>query len=115
MGSPWTPGREGLVSGSPEIVVVPAHPDVRPGHDGTVIFEVRRLADGDLALPVFSAVSRLVATLGQNQPWVAIPLRNVQAIMGAAGVEQVVLDPDAQPDAWRWQEGDTEMLESRLP
>jgi hypothetical protein len=56
------------VSGSPEIVVVPAHPDVRPGHDGNVIFEVRRASDGDLALPVFSTVSRLVAVLGPQQP-----------------------------------------------
>jgi hypothetical protein len=115
VGSPWTPGREGLVSGSPEIVVVPARPDVRPGHDGDVVFEVRRMADGDVGLPVFSAVSRLVATLGHDQPWVAMPLRNVQAIMGAAGVERVVLDPDAQPGAWQWQERDVEMLEGRLP
>jgi hypothetical protein len=100
--------------GGATIVVVPAHPDVRPGHDGDVVFEVRRASDGDPALPVFSTVSRLVKALGHNQPWVAMPLRNIESIMGAAGVGRVLLDPEAGPGTWRWQEGDTEMLQDRL-
>jgi SseB protein N-terminal domain len=99
--------------GQPEVVIAPAHPDVRAGHRGDVIFEVRRASDGELALPVFSTVSRLVEVLGHEQPWVALPLRNVQQIMGAAGVGRVVLDPAAEPGTWRWQEEDIEMLRSR--
>jgi hypothetical protein len=78
-----------------------------------VIFEVRELPDGGQALPVFTTVKRLVATLGPDQPWVALPLRNIQAIMGGAGVPQVVIDPPVQPGAWRWQASDLRALERR--
>jgi SseB protein N-terminal domain len=97
----------------PEIVFAPAHPDTRPGHDGEVVFEVRRLTDGRQALPVFTTVERLVAALGREQPWVGLPLRNVQHIMGSAGVPSVVTDPDVEPGAWRWQRGDVEALRRR--
>ena len=100
-------------SGLPEIVVVPARPDIRPGHDSDVIFEVRQLSDGGRALPAFTTVERLVSTLGREQPWVALPLRNIQAIMGSAGVDRVVLDPEAEPGTWRWQASDIEALERR--
>jgi SseB protein N-terminal domain len=94
----------------PEIVYAPAHQDIRPGHDGDVVFEVRRLADGRQALPVFTTVERLVAALGREQPWVALPLRNVQHLMGNAGVPCVVTDPGVEPGAWRWQVSDLEAL-----
>jgi hypothetical protein len=90
--------------GPPEVVVAPARPDIR---------EVRELSGGYRAMPVFSTVSRLVATLGPDQPWVALPLRNIQAIMGGAGVHTVVIDPRAEPGAWRWGAGDLRVLERR--
>lgn len=99
--------------GLPEIVIAPAHPDIRPGHDGDVIFEVREISDGGRALPVFTTVKRLTATLGPDQPWVALPLRNIQAIIGGAGVDRVLIDPQAQPGAWRWQASDLQDLERR--
>jgi hypothetical protein len=101
------------VGGLPQIVMAPARPDIRPGHDRDVVFEVRELSDGGRALPVFTTVKRLVATLGPDQPWVALPLRNIQAIMGGAGVDRVVIDPQAEPGAWRWQESDLQALEWR--
>jgi SseB protein N-terminal domain len=97
----------------PEIVFVPARPDVRPGHDADVIFEVRAASDGGRVLPVFSAVGALVSALGPRQPWVALPLRNLQKIMGGAGVDRIVLDPGADARAWRWQAADLEALERR--
>lgn len=99
--------------GLPEIVIAPARPDIRPGHNGDVIFEVREISDGGRALPVFTTVKRLVATLGPDQPWVALPLRNIQAIIGGAGVDRVLIDPLAQPGAWRWQASDLQALERR--
>ena len=91
----------------------PARPDVRPGHDTDVIFEVCRTSDGGRALPVFTAVERLVSALGPQQPWVALPLRNIQKIIGGAGVDRIVLDPDAESRAWRWQASDIQALERR--
>jgi SseB protein N-terminal domain len=103
------PGGGGL----PEIVFAPARPDVRPGHDVDVIFEVRAASDGGRILPVFSAVEALVSALGPQQPWVALPLRNIQKVMGGAGVDRIVLDPDAEARVWRWQAADLEALERR--
>jgi hypothetical protein len=94
----------------PEMVVAPARPDVREAHAGDVIFEVRRAADGGLILPVFTTVHGLVAALGPEQPWVVLPLRNIREIMGATGIGRVVLDPDAEPGAWRWQPSDIAAL-----
>jgi hypothetical protein len=99
--------------GLPEIVIAPARPDIRPGHDGDVVFEVREISGGGRAMPVFTTVMRLVATLGPDQPWVALPLRNLRAIMGGAGVDTVAIDPQAQPGAWRWQASDLQALERR--
>ena len=105
----WGPAGGGL----PEIVIAPARPDIRPGHDSDVIFEVRELGDGDRALPIFTTVKRLVTTLGPDQPWVALPLRNIRTIMGGAGVDRVVIDPQVRPGAWRWQASDLQALERR--
>jgi hypothetical protein len=87
--------------------------DVRLGHDADVVFEVRRASDGGRALPVFTTVERLVATLGPEQPWAALPLRNIQHLMSAAGVPTIVIDPGAEPGAWRWQMSDLEDLARR--
>jgi hypothetical protein len=106
-------GRSPAGGGLPQIVVVPARQDIRPGHEADVIFEVRQLADGGRALPAFTTVGRLVSVLGREQPWVALPLQNIQAIMGSAGVDRVVLDPRADPGAWRWRASDLEALERR--
>lgn len=106
-------GANGGLPGLPEIVLAPARPDVRPGHAADVVFEVHRLSDGGRALPVFTTVERLVTALGPEQPWVALPLRNLQHIMGAAGVPRIVVDPGAEPGTWRWKVSDIEELARR--
>ena len=79
-----------------------------------MVFEARRASDGELVMPVFSSLDRLTAALGVEQPWVALPLHNVQAIMGGTGVGRVLLDPEAEPGTRRWSAGDVEDLERRL-
>jgi hypothetical protein len=98
----------------PAIVFAPARPDIRADHRDGMILEVRRASDGGLALPVFSRLDLLTATLGPAQPWVALPLHNVQAILGGTEVDRVLLDPDAAPDTPRWDAGDVAELERRL-
>src|ERR1700733_2624731 len=88
----------------PELVFVPARPQVSGG-GRDVAYETRTLADGTVALPVYSTVTKLVAALGQYQPWMCLPLRTVQADMGKAGVHQLVVDAEVDTSAWRWQEG----------
>ena len=44
----------------------------------------------------------------------ALPLHNVQVILGGSGVDRVLVDPDAEPDARRWTDSDLEELERRL-
>lgn len=88
----------------PELVFVPARPQVSRG-SRDVAYETRTLADGTVALPVYSTVTKLVAALGHYQPWMCLPLRTVQADMGKAGVHRVVLDPAVDTSAWRWREG----------
>jgi hypothetical protein len=45
---------------------------------------------------------------------VALPLHNVQVIMGGSGIDRVLLDPDAEPGTQRWNDSDIEELERRL-
>ncbi len=107
-------GYAGRAGDLPAIVFAPARPDIRPDHRDEMVFEVRRASDGGLALPVFSRLDRLTAALGPDQPWVALPLHNVQVIMGSSGIDRVLLDPDAEPGTQRWSGSDIEELERRL-
>jgi hypothetical protein len=99
------------VDGTSPVVIAPARRDVRPGHGGDVVFEVRELPGRGRVMPAFSTAARLAAALGPNQPWVALPLANLQEIMGGAGVYTVVLDPQPEPGGWYWQESDLRALE----
>ena len=91
------------------IVVAPAHPALE--HDERdIVFELRESSGGAPVLPVFSSVPRLVEALGHAQPWVALPLSTVRELAGARGVHTVLLDPDVQPGAWRWDYDDLDRL-----
>jgi hypothetical protein len=97
----------------PEFVVAPAHPATGHGRSD-VVFEVRQGRGGAQVLPVFSTVRRLVEAMGSAQPWVVLPLQRAREIAGASGVNQVLLDPVAEPGAWQWQPGDLETLRRSL-
>lgn len=91
------------------IVVAPAHPAIE--HDERdIVFELRESLGGAPVLPVFSSVPRLVEALGHAQPWVALPLGTARELAGARGVPTVLLDPDVQPGAWRWDYDDLDQL-----
>lgn len=97
-----------------DYVYAPAHPVIRPTagsyDDRDVEFEVRAQPDGTRFLPVFTTLDRLIDALGPAQPWALLPLRAVRALMALADVPQVVLDPVADADAWRWQADDVVAL-----
>ena len=62
-------------------------------------------------LPVFSTTARLVQALGGAQPWVALPLHRLRELAERGGVHLVLLDPEVEPGAWRWQASDLERFE----
>jgi type III secretion system (T3SS) SseB-like protein len=95
------------------VVFVPAHPEVLDGREHPAA-EVRQRPDGRRELPVFSSLERLVQTLGQYQPWVALPLEKLQRAAYAAGVDRIPVDPAASPDAWRWDSEDLDELRGKL-
>lgn len=80
------------------LVAVPAHPGTRPGE---LTLEARREPQG-LLLPVFSSVRMLVTALGRSQPWAVMPLSRVGDLASAAGIDQIVFDPEIAADAWLW-------------
>lgn len=83
------------------LVHVPAHPRHAARPD-IVEYEVRRTADGDLVLPVFTTRKQLVRMLGPAQPWVAQPLENLERALAAAPTVRVVVDPATSQDLWTW-------------
>jgi hypothetical protein len=98
----------------PELVFVPARPQVS-GDARNVAYETRTLADGTVARPVYSTVTKLVAALGHYQPWMCLPLHTVRADMAKAGVHQIVVDAQVDTSAWRWREGGLRILADGLP
>lgn len=88
-----------------DVVFVPAHPRVKDGRKD-VVFEVRVLESGEAAGVAFTSTKHLVEALGPAQPWVAMPLKRLRELMGAAGVGDVVVNPSVPQDAVRWQPAD---------
>jgi hypothetical protein len=90
------------------LVYVPAHPRVTDyGKDIGV--ELRGTDDGELAGIAFSSLERLVAALGEYQPWVAMERDRFTAVVGAAGAPFVCVDP-ALEMVQRWSAADVERL-----
>ncbi len=119
MTTPYTPAPPGVapagaasgrVADLPDIVIAPAHP-ATGGAGPDIIFELRDGGDSARVLPVFSTVQGLVQALGGAQPWVALPLHRLRELAERGGVHLVVLDPEVEPGAWRWQAGDLERFE----
>ena len=93
------------------MIAAPARPG--PPGSGELILEARVVPGGGRVLPVFSSVGKLAGALGQWQPWAVLPLERARALAGAAGVEEVVLDPVLSPQAWKWSPADLASLEQR--
>ncbi|WP_171161763.1 SAV_915 family protein [Streptomyces sp. I05A-00742] len=83
-----------------ETVLAPARPRPADGWERTVdqvAFETRRAADGADCGMAFTSAERLVACLGPDQPWVALPLGALRLLLGEAGVPRVIVDPPTAP------------------
>ncbi|MFI0740893.1 SAV_915 family protein [Streptomyces sp. NPDC021100] len=83
-----------------DIVLAPARPRPADGWqqvENKVEFETRRAADGTDCGMAFTSAERLVACLGPDQPWVALPLGALRLLLGEAGVPRVIVDPPTAP------------------
>jgi SseB protein N-terminal domain len=94
---------------SRRLVIAPARPGAGE-RGGKLAFELRQLADGRVALPVFSTVAELVRVLGRYQPWVCVPLGTAEEAISRAGISLMVLDPDVDSRARRWTPAGLERL-----
>ena len=84
-------------------VYVPTQPSDDSEADGPreVRFELRLLADGTGALPVFTERELLIEQLGQHQPWERMAVLELLMQISAEKLP-VVVNPVVQPDADRW-------------
>ncbi|GAB3549135.1 hypothetical protein J2S53_004145 [Actinopolyspora lacussalsi] len=67
--------------------------------DTEVTLDLRRLADGRLAVLAYSSLDSLVACCGELQPWASLPMDKVEEIQRRSGADLVIWDallPDEQ-------------------
>jgi hypothetical protein len=88
-------------------VYVPTRPSEEGRGSYGVRFELRRLADGNAGLPVFTEPGLLVAQLGEFQPWKKIAVLDLLIQVSAAHIP-VVVNPELQEGADRWSAADIE-------
>jgi hypothetical protein len=74
----------------PPYIYLPCSP-VSPG-DGEVSIDLRRIADGRIALLIYSALDRFVDCCGDQQPWTAIPATDLDRIQQLTGFELIFMD-----------------------
>jgi hypothetical protein len=82
----------------PPVVYVPCSA-LRVGDDSLSV-DLRPTRDGRLALLVYSALDRLVACCGEEQPWVVLPAVSLETIRTETGFDLLLLDV-AIPDGFR--------------
>ncbi|WP_406566946.1 SseB family protein [Actinoallomurus rhizosphaericola] len=82
------------------VPTVPSKPSEGAG-PREVQFELRALADGAAALPVFTDQQMLVEQLGEWQPWEKIPVLELLIQISEAQA-RVVVNPVVEEDADRW-------------
>jgi hypothetical protein len=71
-------------------VFVPIRPVLGPGEQPFA--ELRRLADGRRALPVYTSPAALVEACGARQHWVGFPAEQLPRVEVDGGYDTVVLD-----------------------
>jgi len=104
---PWAPEPS-----LPLLVWVPAQPAApAAGEPGEPRVRIElRTSGGDAAAVVFSTRARLVAALGPAQPWMVMDAGHLRALLAAAEVRQVLLDPDLTACPGRWETDDLRRL-----
>ncbi|WP_079172963.1 SAV_915 family protein [Streptomyces monashensis] len=89
-------------------VLVPAHPRYAadPGRRPEIGFELLQGADGNPVAVAFTSPAKLVAALGDAQPWVAVPVGWFARAMHDNGLGPVRVDPQLPPGVRVWSAED---------
>lgn len=75
------------------------------GHGEQIRPELRRTADGQLALPAYTSLDRLLAGCGEGQSWVLVPTDWFERMRAECGFDVIALNV-ALPAHWRQQKAD---------
>lgn len=86
-------------------VFVPAHPRYVPGAEPTVVIEFMSHPAGPPVPVAFSTQDRLVAALGEAQPWMTLELGAYATAMRRVRLPAVRLDPVMEAGARKWSVG----------
>ncbi|MER5829241.1 SAV_915 family protein [Streptomyces sp. NPDC002130] len=88
---------------APEALVLPTMTEVTQGPDGTPLSDgtadvvlVPMAGEGgeeQLVALAFTSVPALVEAIGEKQPWVIIPTRQVRETLSGSGAVAVLIDP----------------------
>lgn len=82
----------------PPVVYVPCAP-TQTADELTV--ELRTARGGQLALLVYSAMDRLIAHCGPNQPWMVMLTKDLEQLRESTGFTLILLDLDIPQDLRR--------------
>lgn len=93
-----------------QLVYVPARPMIGGAERGVGI-ETRQFVEGTPFAIAFTSDDALVAALGENQPWMCLPMAAFAAMLDDVGIHRVQIDPELDDTVWRWSSGELEELE----
>ena len=80
------------------LVIAPARP-FGDKSDKRVIFETRRNLSDEAVGIAFTSVGRLARAMGEQQPWICLPLRRLKEFHQAAGINRLVVNAEFQGPA----------------
>lgn len=72
----------------------------KPKNFGSAEIELRKTADGKMALVAFSSVQRLVECCGPHQPWALIKSEHLGNVYRAQPYDMILLDSDLPKELW---------------
>lgn len=74
-----------------QVFAIPSEAVAPPHEEATI--QLARTEDDELVLVAFSSPERLVACLGDQQPWVAIPKEELTGVQQACEADLLEVDP----------------------
>jgi hypothetical protein len=92
-----------------QLLLMPAHPVKGQSSVSDLAIETRLLPNGRTVAMAFTHADKLVAALGESQPWVLVRAGGLKDLLAGTGVN-VLLDPEVAPDAPRWTAGDLQKI-----